>query len=337
MSQPGFFRRLAANRALHYFLALAAVLLLLEVVVRRHQAVFESLTDRLKLKGAMFNHRRPTEILFLGSSRFADGISVKQALMAFNRAHGTHWRGFNAAITSANLARMEYLWGATVGKKGLALLVVELSPPTLGAGPLDFDAPEVDSSPKDLESRLHLWFAEHSALVRERKAFKIQMLVNLLAIFAADFVEGPEWARRGFLIDLLGGEPTPVLTPGDPTWQAALRAPRRPDPAAQADEAVAVFGRLASSARGRDVKVCFVVPPLHPAGAAERNPVTIDRFQRIADATGAMVLDFSACPVASRFFVDPNSHLNKEGRVRFSASLGATLHDVLSRNPDVVQ
>lgn len=337
MRLTALLRRLGGNRPLRYFIALAAALLLLEVVVRRNQGVFESLTDRLKLKGAMFNHRRPTEILFLGSSRFADGISVKQALLAFNRAHGTHWRGFNAAITSANLARMEYVWGATVGKKGLSLLVVELTPPTLSAGPLDFDAPEAEASPKDLESRLHLWFAEHSALVRERKAFKIQMLVNLLAIFAADFVEGPEWARRGFLIDLMGGEPTPALAPGDPAWRATLLAPRRSGPAPQGDEAVAVFARLASTARVREVKVCFVVPPLHPAGAAERNPASIDRLQRIADATGAMVLDFSACPVATGFFVDPNSHLNKEGRVRFSASLGATLHEVLTRKPDAVQ
>jgi hypothetical protein len=101
-----FFRSRLSKPAL-YFIFLALALGLLETLVYFNFSLFRSLSDRTLLMSALFRHRSQTELLFVGSSRFNDGIAVKTFLHEFRQDQSPAWKGFNASVTGANLARLD--------------------------------------------------------------------------------------------------------------------------------------------------------------------------------------------------------------------------------------
>lgn len=344
----------AQRKSLSYFGMLILVLLLLELLFNFFAVIFSNTTNTIRLKSAMFSHRAQTEILFLGSSRFSDGVSAKIFREQLEHS-GETLKAFNGGITGATMERLEYFFDNAIEKDGIQHIVIEISRPQLKRIPLDVEADNEDID--KVETELTTFFEKHSKLVRWRKSLCLDNLKNAPIILFSNHLEGSELFRRGGFSDLMGDEKTTVDAAILKTWQPlviepntlnvhvdeiALNAHEERINAGVVDYAfmVSIFKEIVEKAARKNIKITLVVPPLvNKSLKKEHNKEFSELYQALANETGFAIYDFTTIKIPETYFRDKDSHLNKVGRGLFSAKLAELMISQLhkERMVDVVQ
>lgn len=316
------------NKSTKYFLCLILTFLLIEIGLNAGAIIFSNLTDKVKLKSAMFNFRDDTEVLFLGSSRFKDGISPKIVMSTLNNSQKTKWTGFNGATTGTNIKRFEYFFNRIIEKKGLKLIVVEISIPQLTPGELRFDSQD---PPTDIEGQLQHVFSNHLKIIDWRKSFRLENLKNAPAILAANYMEGSELYRSNVLKDFLSDDHFNFSSDLKRQWKPVTISPIAN--INLTDTLVSAIHLMSESAKKHDVDLLYVVPPLvNDKQQKESSNEIINLYQEIANSTGRVILDYSRLPLPEYYFRDKDSHLNKEGRYYFSTTLSSEIISALTKS-----
>ena len=310
------------KKSVIYFLIMGSIVLSLELLLYFTPFIFSNLTERVKLMSAMFNYRSDTEILFLGSSRFKDGISPSVVMDNINDSLKTDWKGFNGAITGADIYQLDYFFKRAIHKKGLKILVIEMSLPQLNA---DIPPHTIHQPPTDLEGNIQQVLSENLRLARWRKSFRLENLKNIPAILAADQLDGSELYRTNILGDFISNDSFKIDGELKRQWKPTVIRPVLISDEGS-HEALKIFDNIAKTSRQAGVDILFVVPPL--VNSSNMNETTQDiltLYQQIAYKTGTPIVNFSGLDLSENLFRDQDSHLNKEGRFVFSTMLSTVI------------
>lgn len=302
----------------------------------------------------MFSYRSQTEILFLGSSRFSDGISAKVFREQLEYS-GETLKAFNGGITGATMERLEYFFNTAIEKEGLQHIIIEISRPQLKRIPVDVEADDEDTD--KVETELANFLEKHSKLVRWRKSLRLDNLKNAPIILFSNYLEGSELFRRGGFLDLIEDEKITIDADVLKTWQPfiikpnalnvhvdeiALNAYEELENAGVIDyDFIApIFKEVANKAKQKNVEIILVVPPLvNKSLEKEHNKEFLDLYQALANETGFSIYDFTAVKIPESYFRDKDSHLNKDGRDLFSTKLAELMIQELHEEQivDVIQ
>lgn len=308
-----------------YFICLVIVFLLFELLFNCFSNIFSNTTDRIRLKSAMFDFRDKTEVLFLGSSRFKDGISPKLFSKHLDSIKGIKLRAFNGAITGANIERLEFFFNKATNKKGTEHIFIEISRPQLQRKEEDIKANEIEE--KDIDYQMASFFEEKSKLIQWRKSLRFDNLKNIPAILFANHMEGSELYKKGALRDLTKSVKSTLNTNTKQEWNYSVITPSSTKNIAVSDQVIYnTFKRIAKTAKETGIKITFIIPPL--ANISRVNETTTEmyaRFQNLASVTGLKIYDFSSANINESYFRDKDSHLNKEGCYIFSQLLAELL------------
>lgn len=284
----------------------------------------------------MFSYRPQTEILFLGSSRFSDGVSAKVFREQLEHS-GETLKAFNGGITGATMERLKYFFDTAIEKEGIKYIIIEISRPQLKRIPLDVQTDDEDGD--KVETELANFFEKHSKLVRWRKSLCIDNLKNAPIILFSNHLEGSELFRRGGFSDLIEDEKAIVDAAVLKTWQPyviepntlnihideiALNAHEESKNAGVVDYdfMVPIFKEVVKKSKQKNVEIILVVPPLvNKSLEKEHNKEFLDLYQALANETGFSIYDFTAIKIPETYFRDKDSHLNKTGRDLFSTKL----------------
>jgi len=317
------------------FLALVA----LEIVVRANGEQFLALSDRFLLRVKIFE-RSPedTKALFIGTSRFVDGIDQTVFSDEVERRTGNPTRVVNGATAGIGVNEVERFAEIAAERKGLHLVVVEASGPALkipaptrseSAEPADpAGRPVDDKFATRFEDRLQSEVASRLALVRYRKSLRPGTLLKLLVLHTANIVDPGKWSRKGAVRELFAPSASGIgeeeLRPFHPKVIAPDKAPP-PDDRIPPDPVYENMRRISQVLARSKVKVIWVAPPVTPAmEASESNRARNETYRRIVSEFGSSVFDYTGARLDESLYRDP-SHLNGKGRALFSMLLARDL------------
>jgi hypothetical protein len=319
------------SKPARYFSYLLVTLIIFEAFLIFSSAIFSNLTDRIRLKSTMFNFRNPTEILFIGSSRFKDGISPKIVSEVFNKNRTVKWSAFNGATTGTNLNRLEYFFNKTVVKPGLTNIIIEISLPQLMEGELGFNA---TAEPKDFEEKLQLTLSSNLRMSKYRKSFRLEHLMYAPVILGASHLEGSELFRKNIIQDLLSDDKFDLSDERLNKWQATLIYPTEEE-VGKGDRILDAFSRMSDLAFEKNVNMLLVIPPtINQRNNVENTKEALDLYQKISTVSKRPVYNYGNLQIPESNFRDKDSHLNKEGRVIFSTVLAGVIKESLKINKE---
>lgn len=286
----------------------------LEVLCRVESDGLAAVAHRVRFKLALLHAKGDVDFVSLGSSRSNDGFSP--ALLQL----GT---GFSAATPSTSLPTLEFQ-AAHLGPQ--KLVFVELSRPQ--GEPAEMDADTTPPPGSFVGDPVGEWLHEHSALLKVRRAFALENLPRLLALFAAGSLDGSEWFRSRQLVETFRPPSPPEGVSDDAAWKPReFATPPAEDPLLDEDSARVFSGyrRALKLLKERGTKVILVGPPLAASTRAEEcTPERNLLRELISQRTGTPLLDFTCAAVDDRWFVD-GQHLSSPGRAKYSKALGEAL------------
>ncbi len=340
-----FFMR---SRLSVFLLSLFLILTGLEAAMRWNGEAFHALTDPLLLKAAILEKSPETKVLFLGTSRFVDGIEQERFARAISESSGDRIRVLNGATTGSQGDRSAYFAELATNHPGLTHVILEASPPALMGGDLGFErtsqetqepepAPDARKSgfADQFESALQDWFHDHLALVRYRKSLRPKSLLKLPVLLLSDVVDPNVWSRKGVLKSLF----TPSSAGPEPELPAGIVPETITKETGTTDgisnqEQFEMMLRLCEIFQGSDLQVIWVAPPVQPSErAANHNDSYNAMYASAAKRYGVEVLDYAGVTLDPSLFRDP-SHLNSRGRLIFSRILARDLADRFPENPE---
>lgn len=314
--------------------------------MRANGESFEALSDRLSFQIRVFE-RSPddTAALFVGTSRFADAIDQSIFARGVENRTGQPVRAFNGAMAGINLEEILSFAEVVCASETLPRVIVEASGPALTEGPGEKTVEEEKDPalqgigekrfPDRFENRLQGWFAEHSSLVRYRKAFRPRTFLRLGVLYTANFVDPGKWSRKGVIRGLLTSAEFEI-----PAAEFNALQPLRFGPGVEERFAGQVDGneilgdpvyrgmrRVAEALEKGSAEVIWVTPPLSEylheiEGSTRRRAI----YERIAEEFGVRILDYSTLELDESLFRD-RSHLNKKGRTLFSRLVARDLSE----------
>ena len=325
-------KTLFTSKPAKYFICLLIVFLLFEILFNCFSNIFSNTTDRIRLKSAMFEFRDKTEVLFLGSSRFKDGVSPKLFSKHLDSIDSKPLRAFNGAITGANIERLEFFFNKAANKIGTKHIVIEVSRPQLQRKEEDIKATDIEE--KDIDYQMATFFEEKSKLIQWRKSLRFDNLKNIPAILFADHMEGSELYKKGALGDLTKSTKSTFNAVAKEEWRHSLIKPSVINSISQSDQVIYdTFKRIVNTAKEKGIEITFVIPPLvNGSKKNETTPEMYARFQNLSNVTGLTIYDFSSANINESYFRDKDSHLNKEGRYIFSQLLAELLANTSNSN-----
>lgn len=318
-----------AGRRLALFVA--GLLLLvgaLELLVRRHDALFAGASHRMLAKVAVAERKPRVDFLFFGTSRTLEGVAPRLVARRLRELSPqlAGVAGFNAASTGSNTEDLLTLVPRYLRLPELRVVLIELSMPHFSNSPSLALPPA--AAVRTLEERLAQGL-QHVAFIRHRSAFISDNLGRLPALLLFSHAlsgcetRGSEqiaaWLERA--------EPAPAGF-DERLWQPAVISPGQPEAVLPAElEMQAVhWTRLAQAFAEKGVGVVFVVPPLtanhRPAPERETYPPL---YRELVRRTGCEVWDFAAQPRPESFFKDTSHLTRKVGRAHWSYALAGQL------------
>ncbi len=309
------------SRSKLYFLLIGLIFILIEIIFSCFSDIFSSTTDRIKLKSAMFDYRKETEILCLGSSRLKAAFSPKIFTKQIKDQTGVEWSGFNGAITGANIERLEYFFNKAISKKGLKYIILEISKPQLSRKKTDIEA---EKKAEDWDSKIASQVEKFSNLIAYRKSIRIDNLKNVPAIIFSDYLQGSELYKKGAISDLYVNGETEINEATIKLWEPTvyLPSPNTTELITESDILFYTFKKIVAKAKQNNVKLFFTIPPLvNNAKVKETTPKTHQRYQKLANITGHKIYNFSTKNIPELYFRDKDSHFNKKGKYLFSIML----------------
>jgi hypothetical protein len=283
------------------------ILCALEVLCRVEPEGLGAVAHRVRFKLALLHAKGEVDFVALGTSRSNDGLNPKLLDLG---------NGFSAATPSSSLPTLEFQ-AAHLGPQ--KLVFIELSRPQSDPAAMDDSALPPGSFKGDPVGE---WLHEHSALLKVRRAFALENLPRVAALFTARSLDGSEWFRSRQLIETF----RPPLPPPGVADEAAWRPGALDSPPATLDgngeRIVAGYARAVASLRTGGAKVVLVSPPLGNLWRVEECVPELNALRaEVSRRTGAPLLDFTCAAVDDRWFVD-GQHLSSPGRAKYSKALG---------------
>lgn len=335
------------SRLLVFLVSFFLILTGVELAMRRSGESFQALTDPLLLKAAILERTPETKVLFLGTSRFVDGIEQERFSAALNEITGESIRVLNGATTGSQGDRSAYFVELATRHPGLTHVIMEASPPALMRGDLGFEGVlEEETIPKSdpdarksvfadrFETSLQDWFRNHSALARYRKSLRPKSLLKLPVLLLSDHVDPNVWSRKGVLKSLLmpsSGDSEPEL-PAEIAPESITEGSQAEDLIKEKDQ-FAMMIRLCKAFDGSSLKVIWVAPPVKPEErAANHNANYTAMYTAAAERYGITFYDYSGQDLDEVYFRDP-THLNEAGRNLFSRILARDLKEHFTDQP----
>lgn len=243
-----------------------------------------ALSDRVAFKRRLLERRTSASVVVIGTSRFNDGLDVPAG-------------GFNASIPSSSLSFLETTAALAIDRGDVKRLIVELSTSQVH-----------DAEPEAVTSEAPPW--AWFALVRQRRAFRVEQWSRLPAIVRSDAYDGTEFFRSRWLSESLRlAAPVEVLTPN-----VVCPAESTVTPVAE------VYRRIAERARSRNVELVIVAPPVDSALRHDECAALTELSAAVATATRFPVFSFACIETPDDEFND-GLHLTARGRARFTASV----------------
>lgn len=328
---------------LSFFLILAG----LEVAMRWNGEAFHALTDPLLIKAAILERSPETNVLFLGTSRFVDGIEQETFAREISEISGKSIRVLNGATTGSQGDRSAYFAELATKHPGLTHVILEASPPALVGGDLGFEqtaegepALELDPDARKslfadrFESQLQDWFRSKLALVRLRKSLRPKPLLKLPVILLSDIVDPNVWSRKRVLTSLFLSSPDGPESslPEGVTPETITGSNQTEDAIVQKDQ-FTMMTRLCEIFGKSDLEVIWVAPPVRPSKRSENHNSDYTAMYSIAaERFGIEFLDYAATNLDESLFRDP-THLNAKGRSIFSRILARDLAENFGTGP----
>ncbi|MEO0415938.1 MAG: hypothetical protein AAF226_13405, partial [Verrucomicrobiota bacterium] len=199
------------SKLVKFLLGLALLLFLTEWIVRANAPYFHALSDRMLLKAKILERAPETKVLFLGTSRFLDGINHLQFSDELEELTGEEWKSLNGATGGLTGDRITHFAKLALDHPGLTHVIVEASPPAMSDSrfgiPTESSTPE--TQPKSerfadrFEHRLQDSVSNHIATVKYRKALRPQQFSKLFVLYTADLMDPNIWSRKRALQQLL--------------------------------------------------------------------------------------------------------------------------------------
>ncbi|MDH5719795.1 MAG: hypothetical protein OEZ13_04145 [Spirochaetia bacterium] len=311
-------RKRDKQKIIFYFLGLALFFLSLEGFFRIFPDIFSNLTERVKLKSAMYMRRKPTPILFYGSSRFKDGISPKVITKRLENTTTQQYESFNAAITGTDIYRLEWFVKRVVENKNLKIFILEISPPMFVEGDHGFENKNQDT--ESVEDFLSERLKENFSIVEWRKSLKINILIRSAALLGANYFEGSELFRRGAVSDFFKSDKIKMTENIKISWTPQIIKARTNNDAVVSKE-TKLYQDISKIMQKNRIKLFFVIPPLTIKKQNEEcNKSEIEKYKNIANATGVNIFNFGCLDLEEKYFID-DSHLSHLGRHYFSEIL----------------
>jgi len=314
-----------------FVLGLLVVFAALETLVRWKAPLFAAASHRALTKAAIFDLHPDVSVLFLGTSRTQDGVSpplVTRALKESAPELG-NLAGFNAAFTGSSLEALMALAPRFYARKGMRLVVIELSGPQITNDPSAWEEPALED--KTIDDKLAR-AAREIAFIRYRKAFIPENFGRLIKLMAfGSSLSGWETRTSDQIASWRGRQEASAADFDAKLWSPEVFAPTvAPQPLKRANEEVCVaLLQLVQQFQAQGVKVAFAVPPLSKKWkrAAERDQLR-PLFSEIARRGQCEVWNYSELPLNDRFFGNP-SHLGSVGRAHYSAALAVQVARIL--------
>lgn len=257
-----------------------------EGLARWFEADLEAIGNRLAFKRRLLERRSRAATVIIGTSRFNDGLDVGPG-------------SFNASVPSSSLGYLRSAAEVALRRDDLMRLVVELSPSQVSALNEEIDAlPEAP------------WGA--LALVRRRRALRVEQWSRAVALARPDAWDGTEFFRSRWLTESLARD-----VEAEPFEGPEVVCP---EGLAAGSEVAQVYRGLAELARARGVELVVVVPPVDGALRATECESMRRLAREVADVSRAEVFLFACVSVPDELFND-GLHLTARGRARFTASV----------------
>lgn len=315
------------RRTLYFFISLIGLIVLLELIAR-NTAYISSLTNRVRLQSTMYTEREPTEVLFIGTSRFKDGLSAKQIQYELNNKYELDWKFFNGGTAGSCVDAILFQTKEALQKEHLKLLVIEVSDPSFIEKPYFFHDTIHD---KTVENTLFNFLYKHLSIVRNRKAFRLQSLKNIFPILLTDHFYGSEWFQPDGLNQILKQDSFPITSSSDEYWQSSLYLPDSNGKVIWPGYYSEIYDSVNANIQRRKIQVIYVIPPL--AKSRVKQEIYMDnKYSTIATVVDQPLHNFCNTIKADKYFGDHDSHLNKEGKYYFSHELSKIIAKSLKQH-----
>lgn len=333
------------SRLIIFLILIALILGVFEVFVRANGKYFFALSDRVLLRTAILERSPDTRVLFIGTSRFLDGIDQTQFSETLEKRTGQYLKCLNGSTAGIQGARFAYFAEIAAKNEFLTHVILEVSPPSLYKSVLDLpnqDAVEtVSPEPQEkfatrCENQLQNWVGQHVGIVKYRKAMRPKTLSKLIALYSSDFVDPAVWSRKGALRSIFSPVSYEVTEDHLSKTQPDITRPESIDAVPENFTENQYFEGLEKVSRffaDSNIKVIWVAPPVSPESrSANHGKQFTSQYQVIAHRYGSVFYDYAGTGFDSEFFRDP-THLNAKGRKVFSTVLADQLADYFARKP----
>ncbi|MDH5729193.1 MAG: hypothetical protein OEZ58_09400 [Gammaproteobacteria bacterium] len=326
------------HKTIAFFVVLAITIASVELLTRLNEASVFSLQENILLKLQMFRLQDKTDILFIGSSRAQDGIEpeVIQHELAQQHSQWKNIKVFNGASPGASLKRLAYVADKALDKPGLKVLGIELSDPQLvnrNWNPSFYS----EEPATNVEDFLQKTLAKYSYLVRYRKSFRVNNLLQSPLLIFANYSDGTEWFRRGLITQSWADSETPMDESDRRHWRLHIVKADASQSigVVENSDAQEVYEAIAEKARQRGVRLFLFVPPL--TGVVMQRECSahhLASYQQFVNLTQAPLIMHACENLRAVFFYPRNrSHLNKIGRTIWSRNLTQILAQEILLTP----
>ena len=318
----------SVRRLLLFVGGICIVLAGLEWVVRTHTDLLEALSDRGRMKVAMFAQHPDAQFLILGSSRLEGAVSpvlVSRALRRVVPELG-EVRGFNAAFAGSSLTALTALVPRIAFSDKLRLVMIEIS-----TAQLHMPRPQVEepSSAGTIEERL-AEAVQHVQFVKYRKAYGYLGYLPAV-VFLGPRLSGWETKAKDQIASWRGREEEEARDFNGTLWGPELILPSS-DAQDLDKRSETIVERLVDVARyfqNRGVDVVFIVPPLRGDVDAPEKGKLVPLLAEVARRTHSEVWNFAPQVLPDILFRD-GSHLGDAGRAHYSQALAAPIARLLT-------
>lgn len=276
----------------------------------------------------MVQHRDRTDVLLLGSSLFQEGVSSELIEDKIVGLTANDVDVFNGSSAGANVRRLNYLVNEVVKVEGISIIAVETYGPPDKTGGLGFES---DSAATDFEGKLHEFFSSQLDFVRWRKSLRLQNLIKVSRILAADHLQGGEYIGFKFFGEYLFPEDAQATVDRYGIFDGQVIYPEESSTDTIRDVIDSLYVDMSVAAQKHGVQLLLIAPPSradmnNPEAKAWRK----GRYQHLSNLTGAIVFYYGHLAPPAELFRD-GIHLNATGRVLFSYSLGELFADLIRK------
>jgi hypothetical protein len=335
------------SRLTKFLVLFVLIVTALDIFVDVNGSYFYALSDKLLLKTAILERAPDTKVLFLGSSRFVDGIEQKKFTDELEVVTGLKYKSLNGATTGSQGERTAYFANIAVTNKNLTHVILEASSPAQKDGELGFAEGPATAQPFEedsderfaikFENRLQSWLTGNVALVRYRKALRLKTILQLPVLYLAGSIDPNIWSRKGVVRNLFtsadAGITEEIISKFKPEIIRSDNNTIDPKPISSSEQYDNLV-RLSDIFAESGIEVIWVAPPVSAKKMSSNyGPKKTRMYQAVACRYDTVFYDYAGLGADQNLLRD-TTHLNSKGRRVFSIALARQLAEHFTALPE---